>query len=174
MLPPLPELIQAGLQTSLPTALVPLSTSLSQRPGRHLVLDRHRRRLFVLEDGSLLDAFPVAVGMPGWETPTGDFSVISKIPRPVWQHPANHTRVMPGPDNPLGSRWIGFHRDCKGRDAHDGDTWLKIEGCVTAGFHGTYHRWTVGLAVSADLAPGFAEGYRGGGVCGPSLENIRW
>ena len=141
-------LIQSGLQTSLPTALVPLPASLSERRGRHLVLDRRRRRLLVLQDGSLLEAFPVAVGMPGWQTPHGDFEVITKIPRPVWEHPESRSRVMPGPDNPLGSRWIGFHRDCNGRDAHDGDTWLKIKGCVTAGFHGTPHRWTVGLAVS--------------------------
>ena len=87
--------------------------------------------------------------MPGWETPTGRFEVLQKIPNPVWVHPVSGDRVEEqGVNNPLGSHWIAFHRDCRGRDAHDGDAWITIKGCTTTGFHGTPHRWTVGRAVS--------------------------
>jgi lipoprotein-anchoring transpeptidase ErfK/SrfK len=67
---------------------------------------------------------------------------------PVWEHPQNGKRVGPGPANPLGSRWIGFHRDCSGRKGWDGERYLDVQGCVVAGFHGTPHRWTVGRAIS--------------------------
>ena len=48
---------------------------------------RGRRRVFLLDTGRLRNAFPVAIGMPGWETPTGRFEVLQKIPNPVWVHP---------------------------------------------------------------------------------------
>jgi lipoprotein-anchoring transpeptidase ErfK/SrfK len=104
--------------------------------------------LQVFEQGKELRSFPVAVGMPGWETPVGRFEVIEKTANPVWEHPANGRRYPSGPDNPLGSRWIGFHRDCKGRSGFNGQEHLEVKGCVTAGFHGTPNRDSVGQAVS--------------------------
>ena len=41
----------------------------------------------LLDNGRLRNAFPVAIGMSGWETPTGSFEVLQKIPNPVWVHP---------------------------------------------------------------------------------------
>ena len=65
---------------------------------------REQCRLLLLENGNLRLAFPVAVGMPGWDTPTGSFKVLEKIDRPVWVHPVTGERmVQQGPDNPLGS-----------------------------------------------------------------------
>ena len=98
---------------------------------------RGRRRVFLLDNGKLRNAFPVAIGMPGWETPTGRFEVLQKIPNPVWVHPVSGEWVEEqGANNPLGSHWIAFYRDCRGRDAHDGDAWITINGCTTMGFHG--------------------------------------
>ena len=145
---PLP-LLQAASMDSVMEALASLPAELRNKPKRHIVLLRGRRRLLLLENGSLRLAFPVATGMPGWETPTGSFAVFEKIDQPVWVHPVTGERVEEqGPDNPLGSHWIAFHRDCLGRDAHDGDQWITIKGCTTTGFHGTHHRWTVGRAIS--------------------------
>ncbi|MCP9849420.1 L,D-transpeptidase [Cyanobium sp. Morenito 9A2] len=121
---------------------------LQVQSGLHLVLDRRRRRLLVIHSGALLRQFPVAVGMPGWETPAGNFSILDMRTDPVWEHPTTGKRMASGAQNPLGSRWIGFHVDCNGRKASDGDQVLDIKGCVSAGFHGTPHRWTVGRAVS--------------------------
>ncbi len=117
-------------------------------PKRELVLDRTHRQLRLLEEGKLLRRYPVAVGMPGWETPVGSFAVIEKAADPSWRHPANGTVIPPGPSNPLGSRWIGFHRDCRGRSGFNGQEHLEVKGCVTAGFHGTPNRESVGRAVS--------------------------
>ena len=117
---PLP-LLQAASMDSVMEALASLPAELRNKPKRHIVLLRGRRRLLLLENGSLRLAFPVATGMPGWETPTGSFAVLEKIDQPVWVNPVTGERVEEqGPDNPLGSHWIAFHRDCLGRDAHDG------------------------------------------------------
>ena len=148
--PPDPlALLQAAAADSVSAGLASLPQDLRGQKGRHVVMLRSSRRVFLLDNGNLRNAFPVAVGMPGWETPTGRFEVLQKIPNPVWVHPVSGERVEEqGPDNPLGSHWIAFHRDCLGRDAHDGEAWITIKGCTTTGFHGTPHRWTVGRAVS--------------------------
>jgi hypothetical protein len=124
---------------------------LSETPppsGSYLVLDRRQRLLLVLEGGQERRRFPVGVGRPGWETPVGRFAVIELARDPTWEHPVTGQHIPPGPANPLGSRWIGFHRDCEGRAGFNGREHLVVKGCVSAGFHGTPQRDSVGQAVS--------------------------
>lgn len=129
-------------------------------PPLQLILDRRRRLLKVMEGGRERRRFRVGVGMPGWETPVGFFSVIEKTAYPIWEHPAKGVRIPPGPSNPLGSRWIGFHRDCKGRRGFNGQEHLEVKGCVTSGFHGTPNRDSVGGAVSHGCVRLFDEDVR--------------
>lgn len=143
---------QAGSSSTLAIA--------SPGPERSLVLYRSRRQVVVLEDGRELRRFPVAVGMPGWETPLGRFQVIEMAPDPVWKHPVSGKLYPPGPDNPLGSRWIGFYRDCAGRSGFNGQQHLEVKGCVTAGFHGTPQRETIGRAVSHGCVRMYDENVR--------------
>lgn len=141
-------------KTSAPIGQPPAATpSAVPTPGspdknRLVILDRRQRLLRVLENGKELRRYPVAVGMPGWETPVGSFTVIEKTANPTWEHPASGQLLPPGPENPLGSRWIGFYRDCQGRSGFNGQEHLVVKGCVTAGFHGTPNRSSVGRAVS--------------------------
>jgi len=149
-----PPLAPAPLQWpgELPAPPAPASPApllpRDSEPPRQLVLHRRRRLLMVLENGRERWRYPVAVGMPGWETPLGQFKVIEKTANPVWEHPATGVKIKPGPGNPLGSRWIGFHRDCRGRRGFNGVEQLELKGCVIAGFHGTPNRDSVGRAVS--------------------------
>ena len=143
---PIPPLA-APVSDAVSMARVP--EDLLQRVGLQLVLDRQHRQLLVLNDGLLTRRFPAAVGTVGWETPSGRFRVMQMVKEPVWTHPVSGELLGPEVDtNPLGSRWIGFHRDCKGRKGWDGEQYLDIDGCTVAGFHGTPYRWTVGRAVS--------------------------
>ena len=119
-----------------------------QPAQRELVLDRRHRQLVVLDDGLEVRRFSVAVGKPGWETPVGHFHVIELVVDPIWVHPATGQAIPPGADNPLGSRWIGFYRDCHPRSGFNGQPNGTTHGCVTAGFHGTPNRASVGRAVS--------------------------
>jgi len=141
-IPPLAEPI------SEQESLARIPADLFQTGGVQLVLDRTHRQLMVLKDGQLTHLFPAAVGTVGWETPAGRHRVLEKVFEPIWVHPVTGERIGQGDRNPLGSRWIGFHRDCKGRNGWDGERYLDIQGCTVAGFHGTPYRWTVGRAVS--------------------------
>ncbi len=139
-------------------ALARVPSTVRSQEGLHLVLDRQTRQLMVFEGGRLMHRFPAAVGTEGWETPAGTHQVLEKVSQPIWQHPGNGTHVGQGPANPLGSRWIGFYRDCTPKqNAWDGERYLTVNGCTVAGFHGTPHRWTVGRAVSHGCVRLFEE-----------------
>ncbi len=105
--------------------------SLTQ-PPLHLVIRLSNRRVYVYRQEKLLSSYPIAVGREGWETPTGEYQVIQKIQEPSWEHPFTGEIIPPGPDNPLGIRWIGFWTD----------------GTNYIGFHGTPNEDTVGQAAS--------------------------
>jgi L,D-transpeptidase ErfK/SrfK len=143
--PPQPEAPQPRTE---PTPAPVRPAGVQGSPPRLLILNRRERLLRVMEHGKEVRRYPVAVGMPGWETPVGTFAVMEKTANPKWEHPANGQVLPPGPNNPLGSRWIGFHRDCQGRSGFNGQEHLVVKGCVTAGFHGTPNRASVGQAVS--------------------------
>ena len=41
-------------------------------------------------------SYPVAIGRPGWETPTGEFEVFSQIVDPGWTNPITGESMAPG------------------------------------------------------------------------------
>ncbi|MEG4247583.1 MULTISPECIES: L,D-transpeptidase [unclassified Microcoleus] len=98
----------------------------------HLVLKLRERRVYVYRQNKVQTSFPVAVGKGGWETPTGNFKVMQMIKDPVWQNPWTGELIPAGPDNPLGSRWMGFWTDGKN----------------VIGFHGTPNPESIGGAAS--------------------------
>ncbi len=98
----------------------------------NLVLSLSDRHLSVYRGDMLIASYEVAVGREGWNTPTGQFSVFQKQANPAWQHPFTGEIIPPGPDNPLGARWIGF--------------WSDGENSI--GFHGTPDESVIGSAVS--------------------------
>lgn len=97
-----------------------------------LVLKLSERRLYAYLGDRAVASYPVAIGRDNWETPVGTFTIFQRQQNPAWEHPFTGTIVPPGPDNPLGARWLGFWTD--GRNA--------------IGFHGTPHEELIGTAVS--------------------------
>lgn len=76
----------------------------------------------------------IASGTSEFPTPTGRFIVYEKVIDPTWLPPKSDWAkdakpIEPGPDNPLGTRWIGLD-------------WGGV------GIHGTNAPWTVGSAAS--------------------------
>ena len=99
----------------------------------HLVLNLTQRQVTLFRGNQMVRRYPVAVGKPGWETPTGRFQVKTKVRNPPWKSPFNGAVIPAGhPRNPLGQRWIGFWTN--------GKNWI--------GFHGTPNRGSVGTAAS--------------------------
>ncbi|MGB3300322.1 MAG: L,D-transpeptidase [Phormidesmis sp.] len=111
--------------------LEPTVQNPSEQPVR-LVLRLGERRVLVYRGDTEEASYPVAIGRPGWETPTGSFSVFSQVVDPGWTHPFTGEEMPPGPNNPLGDRWIAFWTD----------------GNNSIGFHGTPNRESVGQAAS--------------------------
>jgi lipoprotein-anchoring transpeptidase ErfK/SrfK len=97
-----------------------------------LVVDLSERQVSLYQDGVWQASFDIAVGREGWETPTGEFQILSMQEQPVWQNPMTGETVSEGAGNPLGSRWIGFWTD----------------GTHQIGFHGTDQEDLIGQAVS--------------------------
>ncbi|MCA2659501.1 MAG: L,D-transpeptidase [Microcystis sp. M049S2] len=102
------------------------------RTETRLLLNLKKRRVFVYQGQKMIASYPVAIGRPGWETPTGQFRVIQMVREPVWEHPFTGQLVPSGKNNPLGARWIGFWTD----------------GANFIGFHGTPQENLIGWAVS--------------------------
>ncbi len=98
----------------------------------YLVIKLSQRRVYVYQDNQLKVSYPIAVGKPGWETPIGSYKVIEMQRDPAWENPLNGTVIPPGPDNPLGTRWIAFWTD----------------GRNSIGLHGTPNEESVGRAAS--------------------------
>jgi L,D-transpeptidase YnhG len=99
-----------------------------------LILRLSERRVYLYQDDQVLVSYPVAVGKPGWETPTGTFKISHKVKNPAWESPLEKgVFVPPGPGNPLGDRLIVFAE-------------LGSKGFV--GFHGTPNESLIGRAVS--------------------------
>jgi hypothetical protein len=93
-----------------------------------------RRQVTLFRGDASIKVFSIAVGRPGWETPTGTYKVAQMFKNPAWVHPLKPGVVIPGgdPENPLGRYWIGFWTD--------GKNWI--------GFHGTPNARSVGTAAS--------------------------
>jgi lipoprotein-anchoring transpeptidase ErfK/SrfK len=76
-------------------------------PVRHVVVSIAHRELALIEDGKVLEVYPVAVGSASTPSPTGTFQIRTRLVRPAYYHPG--IIVPPGPGNPLGTRWIGLN-----------------------------------------------------------------
>lgn len=75
-------------------------------PNRRIVISIPDRKLALIEDGRVVKLYPVAVGAKVSPSPTGEFKVANRIPDPTYYAPGKV--VGPGPENPLGTRWIGL------------------------------------------------------------------
>jgi hypothetical protein len=113
----------------------------SPTPTQYLLLKLKERRLYFVENEVKQPpaGYPVAIGQPKWPTPIGKFQVNEMVENPDFlafdfndTKKPDRGRVPPGPNNPLGLRWIGFAH------AHG---WQ-------VGFHGTAKTKVLGQAVS--------------------------
>jgi murein L,D-transpeptidase YcbB/YkuD len=97
------------LRSFLPalTALLLASTAGAQEKPLRVDLNIPALRVTVWEGDEILRSYPVAVGMPGHDTPTGRFAISHAEWNPWWRPPerdwAKDDKVTPpGPNNPMG------------------------------------------------------------------------
>jgi lipoprotein-anchoring transpeptidase ErfK/SrfK len=110
-------------------------TAASVKAQAVIVIHRGSNRLYLYKGTHLVRVFPVATGQAAWPTPLGHFQIVVKERNPWWYPPtqdswaAGAKPVPPGPNNPLGTRWMG----------------LSAPG---VGIHGTDEPWSIGHSES--------------------------
>jgi len=133
------ERLNPGVDPWIPSAGTPV-----QLPTRYILPDTDEEGLVVnIPEMRLFDytvrnrvgpeVFALAVGDQADRSILGDFKVGEKREDPVWNVPASiraerpelPAQVPPGPDNPLGTRWLSI-------------------GGTSYGIHGTNVRWSIG------------------------------
>ncbi|HEX8432649.1 MAG TPA: L,D-transpeptidase, partial [Longimicrobium sp.] len=75
--------------------------------GLRLDLNIPTNRLLVLDGDSVIRTYRVSVGLPGHDTPDGEFTVQRAEWNPSWRPPArewakDNEFTPPGPNNPMG------------------------------------------------------------------------
>ncbi|HEY6066768.1 MAG TPA: L,D-transpeptidase family protein [Thermoanaerobaculia bacterium] len=164
-----------------------LSASRKLRPGQVLRVDnRHivpgtlddgilvnlpQRLLFLFEGGRVVAWYPVAIGRADWQTPTGSYKIVSKEKNPTWDVPKSiqqemrskgervRTKVLPGPDNPLGNYWLGLSMTCcgiHGTNAPQSIYTFQTHGCIRLSPQNAkelFSRVSVGLPVEIVYEP---------------------
>lgn len=100
----------------------------------HTRVDLDSRWLLYLHGAEVVAAWSVGIGREGHETRPGNYTVGVKKENPMWFPPGQAPVPFGDPDNPLGTRWIGW-------DVEGG-------GPSSLGFHGTNAPEGVGGAVS--------------------------
>ena len=73
---------------------------------RTIVVSVPDRKLALIENEQVVKVYNVAVGADGSPSPNGTFRISQRLTNPTYYHP--HVVIPPGPDNPLGTRWIGL------------------------------------------------------------------
>lgn len=68
-------------------------------------IDILSKSLYFYENNNIIKKYPVAVGKASTQTPVGEYKVINKLVNPYY----SKKKIAGGsPQNPLGSRWMGF------------------------------------------------------------------
>jgi lipoprotein-anchoring transpeptidase ErfK/SrfK len=75
---------------------------------RVIVVSLQDRKLALIENGEVTKIYPVAVGKPSTPSPEGTFTIERRVANPIYHH--NGLTVLPGPGNPVGTRWMGLSR----------------------------------------------------------------
>ncbi|MCK0471477.1 L,D-transpeptidase [Halalkalibacter sp. APA_J-10(15)] len=97
-----------------------------------LIVSVSDKQISFIHESEVQSTYPIAIGKDGDETPIGLFQIIVKAKNPYYRK----LNIEGGsPENPLGSRWIGF-------DANNTDGRIY-------GIHGTNRPDLIGKAVTA-------------------------
>ncbi len=71
-----------------------------------IVIERSTLRLFLLDKDGLFKRYHVGLGMPGYDTALGIYTIGNKEVDPTWHKPGSEP-IPPGhPENELGARWM--------------------------------------------------------------------
>ncbi|MED4530629.1 L,D-transpeptidase [Metabacillus fastidiosus] len=99
----------------------------------YIIINKQINELAFIDDGEILKTYKIATGKTAQLTPEGEFNITIKAVNPYYRK-----KNIPGgsPENPLGTRWIGFDAEnTEGRifGIHGTNNESSIGGYVTQG-----------------------------------------
>jgi lipoprotein-anchoring transpeptidase ErfK/SrfK len=127
--------VVGGVREAVPLVQTRLRPKITRRNfGPVIVIRRGSNRLLLYDGMRYRRSFAVATGQRQYPTPLGRFTIVVKWRNPWWYPPDSpwakgQSPIPPGPDNPLGTRWMG----------------LSAPG---VGIHGTPSDASIGYSVS--------------------------
>jgi lipoprotein-anchoring transpeptidase ErfK/SrfK len=127
--------LAAGKRDEIKLALTTVKPTVTRRNfGPVIVIRRNSNKLFLYTGTKYRRFFAVATGQSQYPTPLGRFTIVVKWRNPWWYPPNSpwaqgQKPIPPGPNNPLGTRWMG----------------LSAPG---VGIHGTPSDASIGYSVS--------------------------
>ena len=92
------------------------------------------RYLTLLDDGQVIGKYPVAIGAPESPTPPGSYAVTQMDPQPEYHKKGKI--IAPGPNNPVGVRYVAYVQIGTGEYAIHGTAWpnwVKLRAAVSLG-----------------------------------------
>lgn len=84
------------------------ATEEGNAPRRVIVVSLKDRKLALVEDGQVKKVYTVAVGKPSTPSPVGTYTIERRAMNPTYHHDGK--TVLPGPGNPVGTRWMGLSK----------------------------------------------------------------
>jgi hypothetical protein len=80
-----------------------LAQEKTSRPARRILVSIPDRKLAVMEDDKVVRVFQTAVGAEKTPSPTGQFTIVQRIPDPTWYTRGLSLRVKAIRSEPVGS-----------------------------------------------------------------------
>ena len=124
-------------RTAVSAGLALLTLGLIQGPARAekaIEISLKDRYLTLLDNGKVVERFPVAIGAPESPTPAGSYAITRKEEAPVY-HKGGKV-IAPGPKNPVGVRYMAYFQIGSGEYAIHGTAWpnwVKLRSAVSLG-----------------------------------------
>lgn len=125
--------------SSAERAVPSADSNVLEQPGRNNASNRFidinipAYELTLFQVGVPPSRYAIAIGKPGTPTPIGRFRIATKVVNPTWYPGDGEEPVAPGPDNPVGSRWIGLslrHYGIHGTNSPSSIGRAVSKGCI--------------------------------------------
>lgn len=118
----------------LAVAVCGATTAVSARAETSVEISLNNRYLTLLDDGKVIGKYPVAIGAPESPTVPGQFAVTKMDAAPVYHKKGKV--IAPGPQNPVGVRYVAYVQIGTGEYAIHGTawpSWVKLRSAVSLG-----------------------------------------
>jgi lipoprotein-anchoring transpeptidase ErfK/SrfK len=103
--------VKAAMMFSTTAAAQTAQTAIQQPAPvqqREIIVSLEDHKLALVENGEVKKIYNVAVGKPSTPSPEGTFTIARRVKNPTYHHDGK--TVLPGPGNPVGTRWMGLSK----------------------------------------------------------------